>query len=87
MSLRSHALSEFWDYYDALPANVKQQADKQYALLAANPNHPALRFKSVGPYWSVRISRGYRPLARRRGDQLFWFWIGSHDQYERLLVG
>ena len=87
MSLSSHPLAEFWDCYDALPEDIQEQADKQYALFEANPNHPSLHFKPIGAYWSVRVSRGYRALARRRGNDLFWFWIGPHDQYERILKG
>ena len=73
MSLSSHPLAEFWDCYDALPEDIQEQADKQYALFEANPNHPSLHFKAVGTYWSVRVSRGYRALARRRGNDLSGF--------------
>jgi hypothetical protein len=87
IGLSSHPLAEFWDYYDALPEAIQEQADKQYALFEANPHHPSLHLKEVGSYWSVRVSRGYRALARRRGNDLFWFWIGPHDEYERILKG
>jgi hypothetical protein len=33
----------------------------------------------------VRIGRGYRALGRRQGDTLVWFWIGTHDDYDRLI--
>jgi uncharacterized membrane protein len=82
---RSHALAEFWEHFQALPADIQVQANKQYSLFEANPNHPSLRLKEIGPYWSVRVSRGYRALARRRGNDYFWFWIGPHDEYERIL--
>jgi hypothetical protein len=85
--LSSHPIGEFWKRYDALPTNIQEQADKQYALFQANPSHPSLRFKAVGSYWSVRISRGYRALAVRRESVLYWFWIGPHDEYERILKG
>lgn len=87
MILRSHALAEFWDHYRALPQAVQEQADKQYALFAVNPHHPSLRLKQIGPYWTVRVSSGYRALARRKENDLFWFWIGPHDQYERMVTG
>jgi len=87
VNFRSHALAGFWDYYDVLPEAIQQQADKQFDLFEANPNHPSLQFKPAGEYWAVRVSRGYRALARRRGDDLFWFWIGPHDEYERILKG
>ena len=85
MKLRSYALPAFWACYDALPEDVQEQADKQYAVFELSPNHPSLRFKEVGPFWSVRISRHYRALARRRGNDLYWFWIGRHAEYDRFL--
>ena len=85
MIVRSHALAQFWENYDALPEAIQEQADKQYQLFLENPNHPSLHLKQVGPYWSVRITRGCRALARRRGNEFFWFWIGPHDEYERML--
>ena len=87
MSLSSHPLAEFWDCYDALPTNIQEQADKQYTLFAFNPYHPSLRFKETGPYSPVRVSRAYRALARRRGNDLYWVWIGPHDEYDRILKG
>jgi hypothetical protein len=53
--------------------------------LKANPYHPSLRLKVIGPYWVVRVSRGYRALARRKDNDFFWFWIGPHDEYDRIL--
>jgi hypothetical protein len=82
---RSLALPRFWDLYDALPAEVRVQADKQYALFSQNPFHPSLRFKQVGPFWSVRISYSYRALALRESDVLTWFWIGTHADYDKLI--
>ena len=85
MNLRSHALAEFWQHYEALPEAMQDQADKQFALFEKNPKHTSLHFKAAGPYWSVRVSRGFRAMARRRENELFWFWIGPHDEYERIL--
>lgn len=85
MSFRSHALPEFWDHYSALPKDVQEQANKQFSVFEANPHHPSLQLKAINPYWAVRVSRGYRALARRRDNDFFWFWIGPHDQYERIL--
>jgi hypothetical protein len=50
-----------------------------------NARHPSLCFKKVGEAWSVRIGSGYRALALVQGDTLFWFWIGTHHEYERLI--
>lgn len=85
MTFQSYALPRFWDLYDQLPAEIQAQADKQYALFSQNPSHPSLRFKPVGPFWSVRISHSCRALAIRDGDMLTWFWIGTHAEYDKLL--
>jgi hypothetical protein len=35
--------------------------------------------------WSVRINLQYRALGRRRGELIVWFWIGTHDEYDKLI--
>ena len=35
--------------------------------------------------WSARVTDAYRALALREGNTLTWFWIGTHEGYERLL--
>jgi len=35
---------------------------------------------------SVRINIDCRALGVRDGGDMIWFWIGSHAEYERLLV-
>jgi hypothetical protein len=37
------ATPEFWAHYRALPAEIQQLADKNFALLKQNPQHPSLR--------------------------------------------
>jgi hypothetical protein len=32
----------------------------------------------------VRIGLGYRALGIRTGDEVVWFWIGSHADYDQL---
>jgi hypothetical protein len=54
-------------------------------LLKVSARHPSLHFKPVGLYWSVRIGRRHRALAVRDGDELVWFWIGSHADYDQRL--
>lgn len=52
-----------------------------------DPFHPSLRFKCINreeDIWSVRLSRDYRALGIMERDTVTWFWIGSHDDYERF---
>jgi hypothetical protein len=39
----------------------------------------------VGHVWSVRVGGGYIAMALLDDDVFYWFWIGTHDEYERLL--
>lgn len=67
---------------------IKRRARKAYKLFEQDPRHPSLRFKKVHveqPIYSVRITRDYRAIGVRDGDPIIWFWIGSHENYERLL--
>ncbi len=80
------ASPEFWFHYRNSPDAVRELADKNFELLRADPRHPSLRFKRVGPYWSARVGLHFRALARHRADGIVWFWIGGHDEYERLIV-
>ena len=85
--MKSSTTPDFWRAYRSLSPEVRAQARKAYRLWAANPRHPSLRFEPKGDYWSVRVSRGWRALAREHKGTFYWFWIGSHDDYERLLRG
>jgi hypothetical protein len=85
VSFSSHASDEFWELYHSLPLDIRRQADKQFTLFRHNPSHPSLRLKQVGQLWTARISRSYRAVAFREGASFYWFWIGSHDDYEILL--
>jgi hypothetical protein len=83
--LRHFAAPSFWAYYRTLPKSVRDLADKNYELLKSNPAHPSLHFKKVGKYRAVRVGLQYRALAVEVGDDLLWFWIGSHSEYDKLV--
>jgi hypothetical protein len=83
--MRHFASRAFWDAYGRLPEQVRDLADKNYALLKQNPQHPSLQFKKVGKFWSVRVGLRYRALAVEADNDLVWFWIGSHADYDALI--
>ena len=76
---------QFWKHYQQLPENLQRLADKNYNILKTNPRHPSLQFKKVGRYWSARVGSDHRALAVPSGDDLVWFWIGSHAEYDRIV--
>jgi hypothetical protein len=84
--VKHFASRRFWRLYDALPADIRAVADKNYQLLKADPAHPSLHFKKVGKLWSVRAGVHHRALAVEVEGSLVWVWIGRHDEYERLIA-
>ncbi len=85
MALHSFTTPAFWARYHSLPQATQRLADKKYQLWQDNSHHPALEFKKVGKLWSVRIGDHYRALARERADGFVWFWIGTHEEYNKLV--
>ena len=85
--MKHYASSKFWRNFGALPQPIKKLAQDNYKLLRENPVHPSLHFKSVGKgrYRSVRIGLYYRALGVPVPDGVQWFWIGNHDEYDKLL--
>ena len=83
--MRHRATRRFWACYSRLPLPIQRHADRCYALLRVDPYHASLHFKPVRPFWSVRVGLHYRALAVRIGDELGWFWIGTHAEYDSLI--
>jgi len=88
--MKSQTTQSFWKCYWSLPPEIRRRARKAYKLWRDNPAHPSLAFKWVkrveeGAICSIRISLGYRALGLLKGDTVIWFWIGTHDEYDRLL--
>ena len=79
------ATTRFWKYFDAFPKEVQQRAREQFEIFKSNLYYPSLHFKKVGKFWSVRISNFYRALAIKDGEDYIWVWIGTHDEYERMI--
>ena len=83
--MRHHASAQFWALYQALPADVRSLADKNFDLLKTDPRHPSLHFKRIGPVWSARVGSHYRVLGHDVQDGIQWFWIGTHAEYDKLV--
>ena len=79
------ATRRFWECSANLPEDIQNLARKNYALLKANPQHPSLQFKKVGKLWSARVGLHHRALAAEDEDGFIWVWIGTHDEYERMI--
>jgi hypothetical protein len=85
VSFQSSTLPEFWKSYESLPANVQVLADAEFALFQVGPFHPSLALKQKGQVRTADIERSYRAIAYREGNDVHWFWIGTHEAYNNLL--
>ena len=75
----------FWTAYRQLPQSVQQSAVRSFQLLSDNSSHPSLHFKKAGNVWVARVDRNHRAVAVWDGEDFLWFWIGRHDEYERII--
>lgn len=76
---------DFWACYQILPESVQNLADKNFKLLKNNPFYPSLHFKKIGKYRTVRVGLYYRAIAVEVSNGLLWFWIGTHDEYDKII--
>ena len=86
--MKSQTLPSFWKLYYQLPAQTQRRAVQAYRMWLQDPASRGLRFKRVSrtrPVYSIRISDSCRAVGLLQNDIVTWFWIGSHDDYERLL--
>jgi len=84
----SHTTERFRKLLAQLPGEVQKQAKEAYLQFEKDPYHPGLRFKRVHsrrPIYAVRISKDYRALGIQQDNEIIWFWIGSHSDYDKLL--
>ncbi|HYT43151.1 MAG TPA: hypothetical protein VEP90_12470 [Methylomirabilota bacterium] len=87
--MKSYFDDDFDDFYHQLPPYVKKQATRAFEHFAYDTRYPSLEFKCVNQQkarYAIRINhKGYRALGRVRGDDIYWYWIGPHDDYERRI--
>jgi hypothetical protein len=86
--MTSRATRRFWKLYSELPENIQRLALKNYRLWRDNPRHPSLDFKKLagqGERFSIRVGDHYRALGHKINDGYEWVWIGSHEDYNKLL--
>ena len=86
--MKSHLAVDFISCFRELPARIQRLARKNYKLWKERPDHPSVQFKLVGkrmPVYSIRVGIGWRALGLKVDEAIVWFWIGSHDEYMRLL--
>lgn len=83
--MKSRVTEDFLALFAKLPPEVRLRARKNYRLWQQNPSHPSLQFKRIHskePVYSIRVGRRWRALGLPDEDTIYWFWIGSHSEYD-----
>lgn len=86
--MKNRRTKEFRKRFERLPRDVQEQAEAAYRLFKKNPYYPGLHFECIDrqeSIYSVRIGLHYRAAGIWKGDTIFWFFIGSHEDYNHLL--
>jgi hypothetical protein len=83
--MKYFASPSFWELYNRLPRNVQELADRNFQILKKDPKYPSLHLKKVGMYWSVRVGVKHRALGVEVENDILWFWIGNHADYDKMI--
>ncbi len=86
--MKSYTTERFRKSYSRLPQSIQDQAQEAYQIFKKDPYHPSLNFKRVHsrePIYSARVSLDYRVVGVLTKQDIVWFWIGSHSDYDKLL--
>lgn len=86
--MKSTTTTQFHKLFARLPEQAQKQAREAYRQFKQNPYHPSLHFKQVHPsqpIYSIRVSLDYRAVGEKEGDEITWFWIGTHSDYDKLI--
>jgi Txe/YoeB family toxin of Txe-Axe toxin-antitoxin module len=85
--VKSRTAARFWKLFEKLPSEIQKQAYKAHEEFVRDPFHPSLNFEQIdtrNDMWSARVSEKYRVIGKRLNDEIRWFWIGTHKDYERF---
>lgn len=85
----SRILPSFRKTFQDLPKEIQKNAKEVYKVWKKNPFDISLNFKQVHPskpVYSVRVTLNWRALGvREPKNTVTWFWIGSHEEYNKLV--
>jgi len=87
-TMKSRTTKSFRKLLNSLSDEIQKQARASYRAWRKDVWSSTFEFKNVHPskpYYSVRVNYSYRAIGIRNGDEVSWFWIGPHSDYDKLL--
>ena len=79
---------EFLEALRRLDSATRRKVQRAYQLFKDNPRHGSLKFRRVRGtrnHYSARVDDYYRVLGLVEGNIITWYWVGPHDEYERMI--
>jgi hypothetical protein len=76
-----------------LPQGIQELADAAFKKFSEDPLHPALANHPLDDTHkgkhrllsrSVSVTMRYRAIYTVHGDDVVWYWIGSHEDYNNF---
>jgi mRNA-degrading endonuclease RelE of RelBE toxin-antitoxin system len=87
--VKSRITEHFYQLFARLPADAQRETRAAYRLFLQNPRNPSLHFKRLSqPHpsvYSARVGAHYRALGTLEADTVTWLWIGTHDEYDKVI--
>lgn len=86
--MASHRTPAFDKLYAKLDSTIQALADAAYEQYKRDPRLVGYAFKGPRkgvPVYGARLNENWRALAIEQDGQTYWFWIGIHTDYDRML--
>ena len=86
--MKHFATKNYWQRFSSLSKPIQKLAQKSFNQLKDDPRYPSLHLKKINiELWSVRIGSSHRALglAYPKKNGIQWFWIGTHEEYNKLI--
>lgn len=82
--------AKFRKLYDKLDPATQALVDAAYESYKRDPK--LVNFEQKGrlqgvPHFGARINENWRALAFQTEGETFWYWVGLHTDYDRILKG
>ena len=88
--MASHRTLAFDKLYAKLDSTVQVLAEAAYEQYRRDPRLVRYAFKGRRkgvPVYGARLNENWRALAVEKDGETYWFWIGIHTDYDRILKG
>lgn len=81
--MASKCSEEFWEDLHSLPKYIQALAKAKFELWLNDPKSVSFEKRSK-TVWRAEVGDHYRALCEKDGEDWVWFWIDTHEEYNKL---